>query len=1090
MPDPEDFFLPEPRASVLTPPSLWAGAAQRFFAAAAGIAVLGAVTAVFLPAALGSDRRAVVVALLLAFAGAALIATRVPPRRAPAAVTALALAALVVVAACALLVGWGIAAPSIGMFGLLVVATTVLCSWRAGAVVALASAAAVGGLAAAELAGWLAQPPRPPDLLALNAGVLLLVLGAGLTCGLVLARMLAAHVAAADERERRFRRLLAIASDVYWEIDDQYRVVALMRQDNGSVAGDGGADDAAEEAVGHLPWSLPQFQMEPEPLDQLQADLDARVSFRDAPVRWLTSDGGARCFAVSGEPRIDGRGVFRGYWGVARDVTADVSARAALAATEDRYQDLFEHMPTPLVLHRHGRVIDANPAAQALFGHDDGMVGFDLLTLFEPGDSRERARRRIDELERMPVGQALPVTDFRLRTRGGRRVAVRGTGVRVDAEDGLATLTIMVDDTDRRAAEDAVRRSETMLSHLVATNPDVIMLTEMASGRYAMVNRTFERLTGYPAAEVVGRTSVDVGIWHRAEQRAEFVALIQRDGQVQDLPVDFRTKDGRLLSMLVSAARFLMDRREYLVINARDVTASERERMERKAILDTASVGIALTRERRFVMANPCCERMLGWPEGGLRSEPGRVVWADDDDYEAVGALVGPALSRGEVVVFERAMQRRDGSVFVARVTANAIDPRRPAEGGTVWIFEDVTGQRQAADALARARDEAEAANRAKSAFLANTSHELRTPLNAMIGLARLAREPSLDPARRQLYLEQIGDSAESLAAIISDILDLSKIESGKLALESAPFDLVELLRKLHLGYTMLADARGLKLLLEIDPGVEGAVRGDALRVRQILSNYLTNALKFTEAGEVRLQVRRVGGGHLPERVRFEVRDTGPGIDVQTQARLFRPFTQADESTTRRFGGTGLGLSICRELAALMGGQVGVESMPGRGACFWAELPLPPEQPGHHPGPAAEPDLCGLSVLLVEDNAVNMLIAAAMLEQWGVRVTQASDGRQAVAAVARAAEDGQPFDVVLMDVQMPHMSGYEATRVLRSRADGDGLPIIALTAAALVSERDEAFAAGMNDFLTKPIDADRLRATLARWVGQRQSTGA
>jgi CheY-like chemotaxis protein/nitrogen-specific signal transduction histidine kinase len=415
---------------------------------------------------------------------------------------------------------------------------------------------------------------------------------------------------------------------------------------------------------------------------------------------------------------------------------------------------------------------------------------------------------------------------------------------------------------------------------------------------------------------------------------------------------------------------------------------------------------------------------------------------------------------------------------------AKAIDPDHPNENGTICIAEDVTAQRQAEDTLARARDEAEAANRAKSAFLANTSHEIRTPLNGLVGLARLARQPNVDPARLRHYLEQIGASAETLSAIISDILDLSKIEAGKLEVETAAFDLLELLNSLQQAYAALADSHGLSFEVSIDHRLPQAVRGDALRVRQILANYLHNALKFTPRGAVRLAARALPG----DRVRFEVHDTGLGIDQATQERLFRPFTQADESITRRFGGTGLGLSICRELAELMGGEVGVTSRPGHGSCFWAELPLPAENDitaiSNHGALDGDP-LHGARVLLVEDNAVNMMIGVALLEQWGAVVEQAADGPQALDAVARAVEAGRPFEVVLMDVQMPGMSGYEATRLLRQHYSLLELPIIALTAAALTSERERAAEIGMNDFLTKPIDANRMRITLQRVLSSR-----
>jgi CheY-like chemotaxis protein len=250
-----------------------------------------------------------------------------------------------------------------------------------------------------------------------------------------------------------------------------------------------------------------------------------------------------------------------------------------------------------------------------------------------------------------------------------------------------------------------------------------------------------------------------------------------------------------------------------------------------------------------------------------------------------------------------------------------------------------------------------------------------------------------------------------------------------------------------------------------------------------VIGNFLANALKFTAAGEIVLRALRPGPGGAGdgEQVRIEVQDTGPGIAREARARLFQPFSQADESTTRRFGGTGLGLSICRELATLMGGEVGVVSEPGHGSCFWLAVPLPEaDLPAPTPAPAAS-SLQGMRVLMVEDNPVNMLIAAAMLEGWGVQVAQATDGAQAVQALQEALAAGQLPDAVLMDVQMPVMSGHEATRTLRALPGFAGLPIIALTAAAMVHEREEARAAGMDDFLGKPIDAERLRAALARW---------
>ncbi len=1004
---------------------------------------------------------------LLALAG--LLCWRAPLAWMGRALTALMVAGVAVMGLAALRLGWGLSTPAFSMLPLMVCVLGVAAGWRAGAALAVMAAATVLAL------GWMMKTPAlppgwPSPTLLLSAH--LVSITAGAAAGAILARLLQRALQSAHKRERRFRRLLSLATDAYWEIDGHYRLVAAGQHDH-EVRSLG-----SHSGLGAVPWELPRFGCDADTLDLLQADLGSRAPFRDLPFTWRNRDGSQRAYLASGEPRFDALGLFKGYWGVARDVTAIQTARAQLQATESRYEELFARIPTPLVLHRHGRVIDANAAGLALFGYPslESMLGVDMFASFDT-ESRARARGRAEQLSAMAEGAALPVASFQIQVHG-KLLTVQGTGVSVSAQGGPALLAIFMDVSERLAAEEAVRRSETMLAHLVATSPDLITLTEVSSGRYAMVNQAFERVTGWTAAEAVGHTSMDLGIWGTQAARDNFDGRLREQGSVVDLPVNFVNKAGVEVAMRVSAAPFVMDRRDYVVINARDVSAGERARLEREAILDNASIGIAVTRQRCFVLVNPHFERIFGWPAGELIGQSGAVVWPSPTDYQDLGQRVGPALGLGEAVEFERAARRKDGSIFTVLMRARAIDPTRPLDGGTAWIAEDVTERRQFEQALARARDDAEAANRAKSAFLANTSHELRTPLNGMIGLARLACGHGLGDEQRQRYLDQIAQTAQSLAAIISDILDLSKIEAGKLLLDSAPFDLGELLRTLAHTYQTLALAKGLQLLVDLDSAVQGAVSGDALRVRQLVTNFLSNAIKFTSQGQVRLHATRTTGGV----VRIEITDTGLGIAAEKLPHLFKPFMQADQSTTRRYGGTGLGLSICRELALLMGGEVGVDSQPGQGSRFWVALPL---APSHAPLPAApapaQGSLAGLRVLMVEDNAVNMMIAVAMLEGWGVTVTQALDGHEALATVQRSALSSEPFHAVLMDVQMPGMSGHEATRALRLTEAGRQLPIIALTAAALVSEREEALAAGMDDFLTKPIDADKLHATIARW---------
>ena len=1007
---------------------------------------------------------------LLALAAAA-AATRLRDGWLPGALTLLLVLMVLAVAAVSWVLGRALTAPGMPFAALLVCVLCAAAGWRRAAILAAVAAAAVVSLAVLT---------QPQPGLWLQLALHLMAIAAGLACGVLISRVLGSFMRSAHEREQRFGRLLALAADGHWEIDHQYRLQSASGQAGNLCS------VAVDNCLGLVPWDLPQFGCDAETLDALIADLDTRAPFRDLPARWTGSDGKVRSFLLSGEPRFDERSIFTGYWGVVRDETVVHKAHAALEATETRYQELFSHIPTPLVLHRGGRVLDVNQAALTLFGHADlqGMLGTDLLAAYESGDSRERARRRMETLHGQAPGTALPVADFRLLV-GGRQVQVRGTSVNVDAEGGPAMLAIFVDDTERLVAEESVRRSEALLSHLVATSPDLITLTEMSTGRFTMVNQSFEKLTGYSAAEAVGRTSMELGIWSGDGQtRQQFVALVRDKGVVSDLVVTFTTKVGKPVRLLLSAARFVMDRREYMVINARDISQRERQRLEREAILNNASIGIAVTRKRQLVLANRHLERIYGWASGELLGRSSALLWTDSADDDELDAQSRQAPAGDAPVELERQGRRQDGSSFTARIRARAIDPARP-DDGTIWIVEDVTERRQFEQTLARARDDAEAASRAKSAFLANTSHELRTPLNGMIGLARMARDENTSPERRSQYLDQIVHSAQSLAAIISDILDLSKIEAGKLLIENTPFDLGHELHALQRTYTTLAAAQGLELRLALAPEVMGVVSGDPLRLRQIVSNFLSNAVKFTAGGFVGLTVRRLPGDRAGV-VRIEVQDSGPGLDAATAARLFKPFTQADQSTTRRFGGTGLGLSICHEMATLMGGAVGVRSHPGDGSTFWAELPLPPVVPETAALTAAAgapadhaASLANCHVLMVEDNPVNMMIAVAMLERWGAEVGQAHDGLAAVASVQRAASAGRPYDAVLMDVQMPVMSGHEATRALREA--GHQLPIIALTAAALVSEREAALQAGMNDFLTKPIDAHKLQATLVRW---------
>jgi signal transduction histidine kinase/HPt (histidine-containing phosphotransfer) domain-containing protein/ActR/RegA family two-component response regulator len=389
------------------------------------------------------------------------------------------------------------------------------------------------------------------------------------------------------------------------------------------------------------------------------------------------------------------------------------------------------------------------------------------------------------------------------------------------------------------------------------------------------------------------------------------------------------------------------------------------------------------------------------------------------------------------------------------------------------------------AEDLAIARDAAEAANRAKSDFLAVMSHEIRTPMNGVIGLTALLLETPLNGKQRE-FAEAVRDSADSLLTIINDILDFSKLEAKRMSLDIVDFDLPELVDSVLSLLAPRMRMKGLSLAASRAPDLPKRVSSDPGRLRQILLNLIGNAVKFTERGSVRVSLthRPVDAGHVE--LRIEVVDTGPGIAPEVQSRLFTRFTQGDNSITRKYGGTGLGLAICKELVELMGGAIGVESTPGQGAKFWFTLrcglaaAAAQAAPAAPRGTGADPAGRALDLLVAEDNEVNRIVIAAMIKRLGYRLDLVEDGRAAVAAAQQ-----RRYDLVLMDVQMPEMDGVAATRAIRALAGPAGrVPIIALTANALAGQREEYLAAGMDDCLTKPIEAEALAAALARWGGR------
>ncbi|HAG75891.1 MAG TPA: hypothetical protein DCL53_10575 [Thauera sp.] len=553
------------------------------------------------------------------------------------------------------------------------------------------------------------------------------------------------------------------------------------------------------------------------------------------------------------------------------------------------------------------------------------------------------------------------------------------------------------------------------------------------------------------------------------------------------------------VTALRAAERELADYRrglEALVDSRTAELAATNEELE--AVFDAALSGIVFVRDRVIVRCNRALERLFGYAPGELTGQSTRLWYPDEASFMTVGGRVLAVQGEDRYFADDIELVRKDGSRVWVRTRSRAIDAKDPSRG-VVGVLEDITSERAAAEAVLKAKQLAEDAARVKSDFLANMSHEIRTPMNVIIGTTHLALMAAPD-ARQCEYLKRIEGSSQHLLRIINDILDLSKIEAGKMTLEASAFALKGLVED-AIGLVSAAAAdKGLALAVNVSGDVPEMLRGDRLRLGQVLVNYLSNAVKFTERGEIEIRVdveRRLGEDWL---LRFSVRDTGIGLSAAQCSRLFQAFEQADTSTTRRYGGTGLGLAIAKRLAALMGGEVGVDSVLGEGSTFWFTARMgsvavatalvapaatsaglaPDALPVGEQPPSIDDDLAALAgrrILLVEDNPLNQLVATELLRHIGLVVDIAADGAQALDMIERA-----PYDLVFMDMQMPVMDGLAATEEIRRRPQHAGLPIIAMTANAMDADRARCLAAGMNEHIGKPIEPQRLRAVLRRWL--------
>jgi PAS domain S-box-containing protein len=641
---------------------------------------------------------------------------------------------------------------------------------------------------------------------------------------------------------------------------------------------------------------------------------------------------------------------------------------------------------------------------------------------------------------------------------------------------------------ERKRSEEKLRESEERFRLAFLTSPDSININRLADGMYRDINEGFTKIMGYTPEEAIGRTSLELNIWKSQEDRQRLVQGLQASGYVENLEARFVGKDGKVRTGLMSARILELHGEKVILSVTRDIT----ERKQAEEALHRANVRLNEAQRIGGIgdWAWDPATNTVSWSENLyiiLGLDPGQPP----PDYEGQLALYHPedapklheavtrALLDGEAYELEMGSTKPDGGEI--KVLVRGV-PQVDEEGRVIGLFGsvlDVTERKQAEEALVAAKLEAEAASRAKSVFLANMSHEIRTPLNGIMGMLQILKQAPLMPEQRD-YVETALQSSRRLARLLSDILDISRVEAGRLEVEKEPFDLRDVFDCLLQLFSPVALQKGLAFNCHLDPAIPARLSGDAARLQQVLSNLVGNAIKFTRSGQVDLEAFLLATSDSEQyRVLFSVADTGIGIPDDHLEHLFDAFTQGESSYRRQYQGAGLGLAISKGLVSLMGGNMSVVSKLGAGTTFFVCIPF--QSTASIPkieSTEERPVRGGLRVLLADDDEVTRFSASRLVEIAGHKVRAVENGELALQALR-----DDHYDLVLMDIQMPVMDGVEATRAIRQGMGGNNsttIPIVAMTAYAMLGDRERFLDAGMDDYIAKPVEVEELNKVLER----------